>query len=177
MATKPLPSRELVRQLLDYDPLTGALTWRQRPESLFTRHRQFLNWNSRYPGKAAGYVSDFGYVVMHFQGTLFKAHRLIWLLVHGDPVPEIDHIDGDRANNRIVNLRAATRTQNRANSGVSRNNTTGIKGVSVRKGRFLARIMHNGEAIRLGVFKTLSEASQARREAAERLHGEFTRHE
>jgi hypothetical protein len=177
MATKPLPSRELVRQLLDYDPVTGALTWRPRDEALFKRHSQFLNWNNRYPGSAAGYVSEYGYVVMHFQGTLFKAHRLIWLLVHGGPVPEIDHIDGDRANNRIGKLRPATRAQNRANSIVSKNNSLGVKGVTLRKGRFIARIMHNGEAIRLGSFKTLEEATKARQEVAERLNGEFARHE
>ena len=177
MATKPLPSRELVRQLLDYDPVTGALTWRHRDEALFKRHSQFLNWNARYPGKVTGYKNSFGYLLVHIWPKLFMAHRLVWLIVHGEPVPEIDHIDGDRANNRIANLRPATRTQNRANSGISRNNTTGVKGVSVHKNRFHARIMHNGDAIHLGSFRTITEAARARQEAAERLNGEFARHE
>jgi len=144
---------------------------------MFKRRRQFLNWNGRYPGSVAGSLSKFGYITVHFQAVLFKAHRLVWLHVHGEPVPEIDHIDGDRSNNRIDNLRIATRSQNRANSGTSKNNTSGIKGVNAHKNRFHARIMHNGTAIHLGSFKTVEEAAKARREAAERLHGEFTRHE
>lgn len=177
MAVKPLPSRDLVRQLLRYDPATGELTWLPRPEEMFKKHRQFLNWNARYPGTPAGFVNEYGYRVMHFGSVLFKAHRLAWLHVHDEPVPEIDHIDGDRSNNRIANLRIATRGQNRANSITSKNNVIGVKGVSAKKGRFHARIMHDGQAIHLGSFKTLDEAAIARREAAERLHGEFVRHE
>jgi hypothetical protein len=143
---------------------------------MFRRRRQFLNWNARYPGNPAGSISRYGYVVLHFMGTLFKAHRLVWLHVYGEPVPEIDHIDGDRSNNRIENLRSATRSQNRANSVVSKNNGVGVKGVSPHKNRYHARIMHQGRAIHLGSFKTIDEAAAARRKAAERLHGEFVKH-
>ena len=176
MAAKPLPSRELVRQLLDYNPATGMLTWRHRAEGLFKRHRQFLNWNARYSGRPTGYRTAFGYLIVRLDPTVFMAHRLIWLLVHGEPVPEIDHIDGDRANNRIANLRAATRSQNRANSGTSKNNTSGVKGVNAHKNRFHARIMQDGKAIHLGSFRTIEEAAKARQQAAEQMHGKFARH-
>jgi hypothetical protein len=177
MAVKPLPSRELVRQLLDYNAATGDFTWLPRGPEMFSHIKAFRIWNARYSGKLAGHITENGYLIVRLYPTVFMAHRLAWLLVYGEPVPEIDHIDRDRSNNRIANLRAATRGQNRANSGTSKNSTTGVKGVNAHKNRFHARIMHNGDAIHLGSFRTVQEAAEARRKAAERLHGEFTRHE
>ena len=74
MAIKPLPSRDLVRQLLRYEPATGELTWLPRPQEMFKRHRQFLNWNARYPGNPAGSISHYGYVVLHFMAPFSKRH-------------------------------------------------------------------------------------------------------
>jgi hypothetical protein len=175
MVARILPSRDLVRQLLDYDADTGVFTWRPRPETMFTRHRQFLTWNLRFAGQAAG--SDHrGYCIIGIEYTLHAAHRLAWLHFHGEPVPKIiDHIDGDPGNNRIANLRAATHTQNMANSGMRRNNRSGAKGVRKRGERFLVQIAIDGKLRHIGSFPTLEEAAQAYRDAAARLHGDFAR--
>lgn len=90
---------------------------------------------------------------------------------------EIDHADGDRLNNRLANLRAASVSDNRVNRH-GPGNPTGIKGVRFSKGgRFTARIMKNRREIPLGTYDTLEEAAAARRNAADRLHGAFARHD
>jgi hypothetical protein len=169
--TKPLPPRDFVRQMLDYDPETGVLIWRRRPGEAW--------WNKRYAGTPAGSLKPSGRLDVAIGHTLFRAHRLIWLMVHGDPVPEvIDHADKNKSNNRLHNLRAATKAENGFNSGARKNNTTGIKGVGrFGNGRFRARVTSGGKDVHLGYFATLAEAAKTRREAAERLHGEFVRHE
>jgi hypothetical protein len=178
MATKTLPSRALVRELLHYDVVTGQFTWLPRSREMFVSNNAFRTWNNRYTGKIAGTLSLAGHLRIAIGHTQYRAHRLVWLYVHGEPVPDvIDHIDHDKLNNRFSNLRAATKRQNGANSGKRKNNTTGIKGVGRWKGYYRARIMFDGKDISLGYFKTLEEAAKARFEAASRLHGEFARHE
>lgn len=175
MVARTLPSRELVRELLSYDAETGVFTWRPRPREMFTRPNQFHTWNLRFAGQAAG--SDHrGYRVIGIAYTLYAAHRLAWLHFRGEPVPDlIDHADGDPSNNRIANLRAATRAQNFANAGLNKNNRSGAKGVRQRGARFLVQIAMDGKLRHIGSFGTLEEASRAYRDAAVRLHGKFAR--
>ena len=183
MAIKTLPSRALLHQLLRYDAETGDLIWLPRPRDLFKRNRQFLNWNNRYPGTIAGYArpgrSNAVYLHIGIQGTIFKAHRLVWVHVRGEPVPDIvDHIDHDPLNNRIENLRAATMSQNRANSFVRKNNTLGVKGVHRNKqGTFMVFSGPSGNGARnyIGTFPTMEEATAAYKKAAEERYGEFAR--
>ena len=173
MAPKTLPSRDLVRQLLHYDVATGEFTWLRRPREMFTCQRQFLYWNGRYVGKQAGCIAPNGYHVITLNAGSFKIHRLAWLYVYGEPVPtEIDHIDRDKRNNRISNLRAATASQNQANRTPIRT-ASGVKGVRPYKGSFRAYIRLNGTGFHLGTFSTIEEAAAAYREAAIRLQGEF----
>jgi len=171
MAPRTLPPRDLVQQLLRYDPVTGTLIWRPREGA--------KNWNSRHAGKPAGSLSPNGHMYTSIgNGTHYRLHRLIWLLVYGEPVPAvIDHKDLDRSNNRVSNLRAASYSQNQANTRKRRHNTTGHKGVYRKRGKFFARINANGVMVHLGTFDALEEAAAARREATDRLHGEFARHE
>ncbi len=181
MATKVLPARSLVRQLLRYDAKTGNLVWLPRPRELCASNGAFLDWNNRYPGKVAGYArpSTKGDKYLHIgiQGDIYKAHRLVWLYVHGEPVPEmIDHIDHDRLNNRIENLRSATMSQNRANSFVRSDNVLGLKGVTpTKQGRFVALICRNQKSFYLGTYDTAEAASEAYKAAAANLYGEFAR--
>ena len=138
---KQLPPVETLRQLLDYDPDTGILTWRPRPVEMFHNHdkRICATWNTRYAGKEAlGHVHPEGYKTGALQGTYFKAHRIIWKLVHGaDPKWQIDHINGDRSDNRIANLRDVTGYENQQNAGVRCDNKSGAPGVFQRKnGKF-----------------------------------------
>src|SRR5580765_2950864 len=151
MALKTLPPRALLRELLDYDVTTGNFIWRPRPREMFVSDNAFRTWNSRYVGKVAGYVRPAGHLAVAVGHTQYRAHRLVWLYVHGDPVPAvIDHVDGNPLNNRFSNLRAATKSQNGANMRMRSSNTTGVKGTGVLKGRFRARIMLDGKDLHLG---------------------------
>jgi hypothetical protein len=179
MAIKALPSRALVHQLLRYDAKTGDLIWLQRPRELFASNGAFVNWNDRYPGRVAGYPRPQHeprrghYLVIGINGMIYKAHRLVWLYVHGEPVPDrIDHRDLDQLNNRIDNLRAATHSQNKANGRVRIDNKLGLKGVGLsRHGTF--RVIVGGNY--LGSFRTVEEAIRTHKEASARLFGEFAR--
>ena len=178
MALKTLPPRELLFQLLHYDVTTGDFTWLPRPREMFTSNNAFNTWNSRYAGKIAGGrrgQANYWYVAVHH--VQYFAHRLVWLYIHGDPVPDcIDHIDGNPLNNRFSNLRAATKAQNCANQRLRDSNTTGVKGVIRRNGRFRAQIVVNFKMHSLGTFATLEQAAKARYDGAIRLHGAFAKH-
>ena len=158
-------------ELLIYDPDTGVFTWLRRPGS----DRLTNTWNSRYAGAVAGWLRE-GYRHIRLDGGSYLAHRLAWLWVHGSwPAALIDHINGDRADNRIANLREATQSQNVQNSRKRRNNTSGYKGVTwhepLRKWR--ARISVPSKQIFLGYFTCPDEASRAYEAAARTYHGEF----
>jgi len=108
--------------------------------------------------------------------TSYGAHRLAWLLTHGEwPKDEVDHINGDRMDNRLSNLREATRSQNSMNIGARRTNKTGFKGVWAYKGRFRSQIALDGKRTSLGTFDTAQEAYSAYCAAVVKLHGEFAR--
>jgi hypothetical protein len=180
MVAKALPSRELVLQLLRYDADSGEFVWLPRPREMFPSYRGFRVWNTRFPGTPAGWLAATGYLYLTLDYAKFKAHRIAWLLHYGEPVPElIDHADGDKLNNRIANLRPATKAQNGANSGLSKRNSTGFKGVhrAHQNSGYGARIMIDGKLHLLGTFATAEEAAEARRDAATRLHGAFARDE
>jgi hypothetical protein len=180
MATRTLPDITYIRECVDYDPTTGAFVWRERPVHHFSRVRDQRWWNTSFARKPAGTAKD-RYVRICLGANTFYAHRIAWFLVHGEPVPEfLDHIDGDKKNNRIDNLRAATKAQNYMNTR-ARPSRSGVKGVFpkqyARGIRFAAFIKLAGKRYHLGQFATLEEATKARHEAAERLHGEFARHD
>jgi len=174
MAVKLLPPCDYVRQLLDYNPENGAFAWLPRPRDMFNSLRAYAVWNAKYAGKRAGCIQQDGYRIINIHSSLYLAHRLAWLLVYGEPIPsELDHIDRNKLNNRIDNLREATRAQNIANAGARKNNTLGIRGVHRWQGKYRARIEINRKSISLGMFDTAEEAGMAYREAAGGAHGEF----
>jgi hypothetical protein len=170
--SKALPTADEIRALLDYDPLTGAFTWRHREgESRGARY-----FNTRFAGKPAGTVSSDGYLMILLGGIPRSAHRLAWLVVTGNwPETEIDHRDVDKLNNRFDNLRLATRSQNNANRPAQRNNKTGFKGVSRNKNKFVAMIKVDGRPRWLGSFDTPQEAHAAYFKTAQERHGSFAR--
>lgn len=156
MERNTLITQERLCQLLDYNPLTG----------LFTR---------KGIGKSTvGNVRNHGYLSITLDGVKYYAHRLAWLYVNGCfPTELIDHIDGDRLNNRINNLREATLTQNNQNGRVRKNNKLGVKGVISFRGKFKANINQGSKQFFLGTYDTLQEAHAAYCEAAKVLHGKF----
>lgn len=163
--------RAAVAAVINYDPMTGDFRWK------FRNNVQPV-WNVRYAGKLAGYIRYDGYRDLCFFNKHYLAHRVAWLLVHGAwPEFLIDHRNMKKDDNRIVNLREATMTQNLANAEKQKANTSGFKGVGFvpRIGRWRARIKDAGKEVHLGYFDSPAEAASAYKNAAVRIHGEFAR--
>jgi len=120
----------LLTNIITYDESLGLFFWNKRPESMFSCNREYLRWNNRYSGKKAGTKDSRGYIVIKFQQKKIKAHRLAYLLKHGSMPLAIDHIDGNKENNRIQNLREATASENNKNSSLRKDNNSGIPGVT-----------------------------------------------
>jgi hypothetical protein len=158
---------ERARQLLDYDPATGALIWR------VDRGRGVK------AGNKAGATARMGYVQVAIDGKLYRGHRVAFAIHYGrQPQHELDHIDGNTANNRIENLREATHFENQHNTKRPINNSTGIKGVHRRKnGKYQASFIDQGRKLHFGYFVAVDDAKAAVRAAREKLHGAFARHE
>lgn len=162
-----------IRSRLDYNPLTGTFTW--KPWGTPT-------WRGRFAGTKAGHRSSSdGYVRIGFhddQGKRwsFLGHRLAWFYVHGCfPPDQVDHIDGDRSNNALGNLRLATQAQNCANTRTRRDNSFGRKGVTKNGTGFQARITVGGERYSLGTYRTPEEAHEVYAREAARRFGEFAK--
>jgi hypothetical protein len=163
-------TQEIVRELLDYDPLTGLLTWRRRDRRWFTSDRIWNSWNTKHAGKPAFTARDtYGHAHGSIFGKLYLAHRVIWLWMTGRwPYPEIDHINHKRADNPWTNLEEVTGAENiarRRRSG-RKIDTTGNAGVH-REWRTQApsyTAVIGGK--HLGTYRTV-EAARAARRAAE----------
>lgn len=179
MTKKILPTPEELRQLLRYEPETGKLYWKERPASMFKTKQSHGTWNTRFAGKEAfTAVGNHGYRVGRVNYKLLLAHRVIWAIHYGEwPEDQIDHIDGDRLNNRIGNLREATNSENNRNRGIGESNTSGFKGATwvSRRKAFQAQIYVDRRNIFLGYHATAEAAHAAYCEAAKKLHGEFAR--
>lgn len=158
---------ERLRELLDYDPETGIFRWRVKRKSYGAKAR---------PGAIAGAIQRNGYRAIGIDGIRMYEHRLAFLYIKSHwPSCFVDHKDRNPANNRIDNLREATRSQNNMNSKLISTNTSGFRGVSFYKGKFVASISKNGRNCYLGRFDTADKAYAAYLKAARGLHGEFVR--
>jgi len=161
-----------VRQMLSYDPKTGAFTWRYRSD--YPR-----KWNTRYAGKPAGTRAKTGYLYIEIRRKLpTKAARIAWLLMTGEwPKGIVDHRNGKRDDARWENLRLADHSQNGSNKAQQRNNTSGFIGVSFdrQRGKWRARINFRRTMYDVGFFDTAEEAADARGQYEKKLkvHGEF----
>ncbi|WP_017903577.1 HNH endonuclease signature motif containing protein [Pseudomonas asplenii] len=116
-------------------------------------------------GSICGGVNGWGYVHFQYQGHTYKAHRVIWLCVYGNWPGELDHINGNRSDNRIENLREVSRQENLRNQKVRTNSSTGAMGVTREGRKWRARIRVDGAFIHLGYFDSIDEAVAARRAA------------
>ena len=148
-----------LRRRLHYDPATGDLTWKIRP-------------NGRVPaGSVAGHVRRDGYVVVSIQKKQVLAHRLAWLHVHGEwTAGQIDHADGNPANNRIANLRACSQPENLQNQVLRRDSTSGFTGATYHRGKWEARIQSEGVMHYLGAYDTPEAAGEAYSAAKAEIH-------
>ena len=157
-------SADRVLEVLSYNPATGVFTWRVR-----TAYRTKI-------GDIAGSSDRLGYKRIAIDGNSYMAHRLAFLMMTGDwPDEFVDHADGNPANNSWGNLRLASRLENASNQRVRKNNTSGFKGVSPRKGRgtYQASIRQGTALTYLGTFAAPEDAARAYDAAAIRMFGEF----
>ena len=149
-----------LHELLAYAPESGVFTWR-------------VKRGCRPQGSTAGTPDGKGYLLIRIDGISYKAHRLAWLYVNGElPTDGIDHINRNKSDNRIANLRLATQMQNLQNQSISIRNTSGFQGVSwhsLRK-KWMAEIAVNRKKYHLGLFVNISDAIFARHSAKEKLH-------
>ena len=160
---------ESIRRIFDYDPNTGKL-FRKNKDN-YSR-----GYKPSYIGKVAGNCNDHGYIRVHVLGNSYRAHRLIWAWAYGYwPENDIDHINGCKSDNRLCNLREATRSENMRNVNNRKNNSSGVTGVMYDKktGKYMAHITVNYEQIVLGYFYLIELAIKARKEAEEEYFGEF----
>jgi hypothetical protein len=138
---------ERLREVLHYNPETGV----------FTRLKTEKNWRS---GDIAGGFRA-GYIQIRVDGAKYSAHRLAWLYAYGvNPIDEIDHIDGNKSNNALSNLRQATHAENQQNKPIQKNNSSGFVGICWHKGsgKWHAKIQHMGRSMFLGQFDKKEDA-------------------
>lgn len=155
---------KLSNEMFMYDSETGHL-----------RHKE-CKYRPIKEGMKAGNFNQSGYLQVKIKGYSFTVHRICWYLFYGDIPSLIDHINGVRDDNRIVNLRAATHSQNGMNRPLQSDNTSGFKGVTFHKecNKYKAQIKVNKVYKYLGLYKTPEEAHQAYLTASKEFHGEFS---
>lgn len=159
-----LPDQETLQTLLHYDPDTGKLFWKERPLELFATEAKQQAWNQRYAGNEAfTAINKAGYKHGQVAGSGYYAHRVVWKLVEGNDPREVDHMDGDRQNNRWDNLREVSHRINRRNSKLYTSNSSGVPGVvwDQRYDQWQARVANKF----VGRFDNFEEAVAARKTA------------
>jgi len=158
-------TQEMLKELLEYDPNTGIFRWKNRRGS------------AKKGAEAGNYCPD-GYIEIRVYKKLHKAHRLAWLYMNGEhPSMDIDHIDGNRSNNSIFNLRHVSRLDNLHNQRLPYSRSkTGLIGSwkHSQTGKYTSQIRSDGKKICLGLFDTKEEAHKAYVEAKRKLHATCT---
>lgn len=153
------PSISRVRALFYYNPETGSITWAVR------------RFGVRY-GSEAG-TDHKGYKRVKIDSKLILAHRLAWAIHYGVwPSEELDHINRNRSDNRIANLRESSRSGNMVNRAYPKG-SSGVTGVSKHKSGWQASIRVNGKSVYLGVFQTIEEAAKVRAASEKLEYGQF----
>lgn len=173
-----LLSPELLQKLVRYDPETGKIFWRKRPEIMFATRGHAGTWNTRFAEKEAFTAHDnAGYRVGKICGKSYRAHRVAWAVQFGSwPEDQVDHINGNPSDNRLENLREVDHAENAKNRAIGSDSTSGVMGVCwyKRDSKWMAHIRENGKFINLGCFNDFHDAVSARK-AAEAKHG-FHKH-
>lgn len=151
-------------------------------QELFHYERGFLFWKAPRKkvvvGNLVGWVARSGYAEVKLNQKIYKLHRLIFKM-HNGYMPEfVDHIDCDRLNNKIENLREATASQNKWNQSAPKNNISGIKGVCFDKryNKWKAYLKVNSKQKNIGYFESIELAAQAVQKARGEQHEQFARH-
>tara|TARA_R110002020_G_scaffold125388_3_gene282597 strand:- start:282 stop:800 length:519 start_codon:yes stop_codon:yes gene_type:complete len=155
---------DLCNEKLKYNPESGHLKWITRPRG-----------RSKTASLDAGHLNKLGYIEVRVKQTLYLAHRLAYLIHYGNLPKYIDHINGIKNDNRIINLRSCTNQENLRNQKIKKSNTSGYKGVSWHKAmkKWSVRITTDKHYKFIGNFTCRHEAARAYNDAAIKHHGEF----
>jgi len=178
MNKKPLPDVDTLHKLLILDADAGLLYWRERDRVFFKTAWRWKSWNDMWAGQPAFETVAHGYKTGGIFNVKYFAHRIIWLMHHGSMNDDdIDHINHDRIDNRISNLRLVSRQGNMRNLSLRADNKSGYVGVSYHSGnkRWHARIKINDKYKHLGYFKEKQSAVDARK-SAEKKYGFHVNH-
>ena len=184
MAKPTLPEPNDLWQWLDYNPKTGAFTWKRQPDFSFshcTRRSSWVAkiWNTNWAGKKAFRPRSHGYWSGTICGHTVYAHRVAVAMMTGEwPTGQVDHINGVRGDNRWENLRVVSQVENSRNAARSSRNSSGVTGVSWNKAskKWAAYIYPSkGKRKFLGNFGSLEDAAKARK-TAEKEHGYHPNH-
>ncbi len=168
--TNPLLSKEELDKLLRYEKSTGLLYWRKRTEDMFedtgghSPAHTCRKWNARFAGKEALTKVNKGYRCGHLWSKPVLAHRVIWKMATGEDPIEVDHIDGDRLNNRLSNLRNVSVADNRRNAAKRSDNKSGVNGVFWNNSKKCWTVVIN-----VGSFSDFDQAVAARKAAETQL--------
>ena len=177
------PTLALLQALIDLDVDTGLMIWKERPLQMFKANRRHSRehachkWNAKHAGKPAlRYVGAQGYRRGRVLNVELKACWVVWMLTYGEWPKRLDHINGDKSDDRIQNLRDVSAQENSRNCKRSSANTTGVTGVApLSGGKWRAFIGVDGKQVHLGSFTDFNDAVQARRRA-EMTHGHHQNH-
>lgn len=168
MRIKNLPPIEELRYWFVYSPDSGDLRWKNSPGCKVRA------------GTRAGSPDVKGHLQTKLRGQMYYNHRIVWALVTGDDPAnmQVDHINGNKQDNRFSNLRLASHSQNGCNSDARQNTVSGIKGItwSALHSKWRARVTHNKKVFNAGLYANKSAAAEAVRELRQSLHREFTNH-
>lgn len=159
----PNLTAEEARRLFHYDPDFGVMMWLPRdPVNQYVR-----SWNTKYAGSPVGSISAEGYLETSVYDVSYQVHRLTWLVAHGVWPEMIDHINHNRLDNRLFNLRSVDNTTNLRNSSLFSTSTSGINGVTWDRfaSKWKVQIRTNGKNIHLGRFGSLDDAARCRKAA------------
>lgn len=162
--TKTMPfTQDWLKMMFEYVPETGQL------------RRKVSRTNSVKVGDIVGTLDGKGYYHISINKKFYRLHRVLWLYVYGEQPDQLDHIDGDKTNNRVENLRPCTCQKNAGNAGLAKHNTSGYRGVSqnTKSGKWAAQIKIFGQQTYLGRFDTPEEAARVYDAAAAEHFGEF----
>jgi len=172
-------TQEIVRELLDYDPETGLLFWKERHHKWFkntsakySNIRNAAIWNNKYKGKEASTKHKNGYKVISIFKKRYYSHRLAWLYIFGNfPLHVIDHINGIVDDNRLENLREVTNQENHVNMKRDSRNKSGITGVTwdTEKNKWIGNIFYKGKNIFLGYSEDKQILAEKRKQEEQRL--------
>lgn len=170
---------EKLHELFEYHD--GLLYWKERPESDFDRPKHCASWNAQFAGKVAGYNCDSrinDYVQFGYKKRKYRAHRAIFAMHHGYYPKMVDHIDNNKSNNKIENLREANYAQNCHNTPPNVTNKSGHKNIYWEKKTNKWRVAFRIGKERYGKrFILLEDAVEYAKELREKLHGDYARYE